>query len=49
MAIYCPIDFEDYQRNHAQELEGEHELKYTGKIAAFRTLMEVEEQFTNEG
>ena len=35
-----------YQKNHAPKLQQEHNLKFQGKIAAFRTLLEVQEIFT---
>ena len=33
--------FDEYQKNHAQRLQQEHQSKFEGKYAAFRTLMQV--------
>ena len=35
-----------YQKEHAPRLQNEHQLKFNGKFAAFRTLLRVEETFT---
>ncbi len=37
---------EQYQREHAPRLQNEHNMKFQGKFAAFRTLLRVEESFT---
>jgi len=37
--------YEEYQRTHAPRLQKEHTEKYAGKFAAFRTILNVIEQF----
>lgn len=37
--------FDTYQENHAQALQEEHNKKFNGKFAAFRTLLTVLEEF----
>lgn len=37
--------YEEYQANHAPRLQKEHTEKYQGKFAAFRTILNVVEQF----
>ena len=32
---------EEYQKNHAPELQKEHSRRYKGKFGAFRTLLEI--------
>lgn len=34
-------DYESYQANYAQSLQAEHNSKFGGKYAAFRTLLDV--------
>ena len=41
--------FDEYQNDHAPALQEEHTQRYSGRFGAFRTLMEVEGQFTHEG
>jgi len=38
-----------YLENFAPALQEEHTKKYQGKFAAFRTLLEVQEEFIHEG
>lgn len=38
-------DLNDYQQKYAQKLQAEHQHKYSGKFVAFRTLMEVVQEF----
>lgn len=38
---------ETYQKDHAPRLQNEHNLKYQGKFAAFRTLLKLEETFNS--
>jgi hypothetical protein len=40
--------YEKYQKEHASELQKEHTSRYSGKFAAFRTLLTVLEEFKNE-
>lgn len=35
----------DYQENHAPALQKDHSDRYSGRFAAFRTLLEVKESF----
>ncbi len=37
--------YDEYQANHAPRLQKEHTEKYQGKFAAFRTILNVVEQF----
>ena len=37
--------YEEYQEHHAPRLQKEHTEKYQGKFAAFRTVLDVIEQF----
>ncbi len=37
---------DEYQEKHAPRLQAEHNAKYQGKFAAFRTLLRIEEDFT---
>jgi hypothetical protein len=37
--------YEEYQKLHAPRLQKEHTEKYQGKFAAFRTVLDVIEQF----
>ena len=37
--------YEEYQRTHAPRLQKEHTERYAGKFAAFRTILNVIEQF----
>ena len=39
-------NLDEYQANHAPKLQEEHNKKYQGKFAAFRTLLKVEKAFT---
>ncbi|MDX1349817.1 MAG: DUF4286 family protein [Putridiphycobacter sp.] len=39
---------DDYNKKHAPRLQEEHNAKYQGKFAAFRTLLKVEEHFLLE-
>ena len=39
---------DEYQNNHAPRLQQEHNLKYSGKFAAFRTLLRLEESFLHQ-
>jgi hypothetical protein len=39
---------DDYNKKHAPRLQEEHNAKYQGKFAAFRTLLKVEEHFLQE-
>jgi (2Fe-2S) ferredoxin len=34
-------DIERYQKNFAQALQNEHKIKFEGKYAAFRTILEI--------
>ncbi|MFT6844466.1 MAG: hypothetical protein ACJAUV_000645 [Flavobacteriales bacterium] len=34
-------DYDDYQENHAKDLQAEHINRYAGKFGAFRTILEV--------
>ncbi|NRA11354.1 MAG: DUF4286 family protein [Crocinitomicaceae bacterium] len=34
-----------YQKNHAAALQSEHNEKYAGKVAAFRTMLTILEEF----
>jgi len=38
-------DLQRYQQQHAPRLQKEHSNRYAGKFAAFRTIMEVIEEF----
>ncbi len=38
--------YDQYQKQFAPKLQQEHNLKFQGKFAAFRTLLEVQEIFT---
>jgi hypothetical protein len=38
---------EQYQREHAPRLQKEHSERYAGRFAAFRTFMEVVEEYRN--
>lgn len=38
-------DLDKYQQLHAAKLQAEHQKKYQGKFVAFRTLMEVVQDF----
>jgi len=37
--------FETYEKDHAPLLQADHSAKYTGKFAAFRTTLQVIEEF----
>jgi hypothetical protein len=37
--------FDEYQSNHAPALQREHTERYTGRFAAFRTMMTIVEEF----
>lgn len=37
--------FDLYEKSHAPRLQHEHNAKYNGKFAAFRTMLRVEETF----
>ncbi len=37
--------FEEYQANHAPALQKEHTDRYSGRFAAFRTMMTIVEEF----
>lgn len=39
------IHFEQYQNLHAPQLQKEHHQKYEGKYAAFRTVLDIVEEF----
>lgn len=41
-------DFHRYQVQHAPALQKEHTEKFTGKFVAFRTMMELEQEFFAE-
>lgn len=34
-------DYEEYKRKYAPKLQAEHQIKYDGKFAAFRTLLDI--------
>jgi hypothetical protein len=38
-------DLENYQQNHAPRLQQDHSTRYAGKFAAFRTYLELIEEF----
>ena len=45
---YLAASFEDmtlYQENHASRLQQDHNARYAGKFAAFRTYLELIEEF----
>jgi hypothetical protein len=33
--------YNEYQANHAQELQAKHQMRYEGKFVAFRTLLDI--------
>lgn len=37
--------YDEYQNNHAPALQADHAKKFSGKFAAFRTVLEVVEEF----
>lgn len=37
--------YDEYQANHAATLQQEHNAKYNGKFAAFRTMLTILEEF----
>jgi hypothetical protein len=37
--------YDTYQEKHAKNLQADHMAKYSGKFAAFRTLLKVEDEF----
>ncbi len=39
-------DFDNYQGNHAEELQQQHATKFNGKFAAFRTMLTIIEEFS---
>ena len=41
-----PELLDQYQKEHAPRLQNEHNLKFQGKFAAFRTLLRLEESFS---
>jgi len=41
-------EYNQYQDIHAPKLQQEHTLKYSGKFAAFRTILEVVHHQTND-
>ncbi|HIP32025.1 MAG TPA: DUF4286 family protein [Crocinitomicaceae bacterium] len=38
--------FDNYQENHATDLQEEHTTKFNGKFAAFRTMLTIIEEFS---
>lgn len=45
---YSEDDLNTYQEKHAQKLQAEHMEKFSGKFAAFRTLLSVIDEFKSE-
>ncbi|MDC3252730.1 DUF4286 family protein [Crocinitomicaceae bacterium] len=40
--------YDEYQQNYAAKLQSEHTQKYSGRFAAFRTILTVLEEFKHE-
>jgi Domain of unknown function (DUF4286) len=47
MSYVCPSQeiFDEYQKSHAPLLQQEHNTRYSGKVAAFRTMLTILEEF----
>lgn len=41
--------YDEYQEKHAPKLQGDHSRRYQGKFAAFRTILNVVEEFKHVG
>lgn len=41
--------YDEYQQTHAPKLQAEHSSRFNGKFAAFRTLLNVVEEFRHVG
>lgn len=46
---YSDKGLQEYQQKHATNLQKEHHLKFEGKFSAFRTELNVIEEFVYEG
>jgi len=46
---YTKEGVEEYKKNHSKKLQAEHNAKFQGRFAAFRSELQIIEEFLHEG